>query len=337
MRSTSPAPHFIVALVVALSTWTGPASADEPSNHDKGVATFKEARALIDRGDCKGAILKLDESLSYEASIGAHLSRAECSPDDPLVAWQHLKEAEVLAFAKNDHRSVIARDRAAALEPQLALVRIEMPASTLASPGLEVRIDGHLVDRFYVQGGPMAVKPGKHTVAVAVAVSGKQWQAMADAVVGATASLVVTLQDEPPSAGRDSTATESRKEPLPEQPPSSSQRPWGLILGGVGVASLVVGSVTGAISLADANSAKDNCGGRYPMCSNDVQPKNLQAKTLAVASDISFAGGGALVLAGALFYFMAPSPSPQSRPTTAIDVMPFVGPTSASLVARGVW
>src|SRR5579859_6534516 len=132
----------VVSVVVCMAcagVAARPAAADE-GDHAKAVEAFRAARADIEAGDCAAAISKLEESLAYEPSVGAHLSIADCYEQVDLVAaWRKLQEAADLADAKNDARVAIARERAAALEPRLSMVHFAYaPAGTDLS-GLEVR------------------------------------------------------------------------------------------------------------------------------------------------------------------------------------------------------
>src|SRR5579862_4733431 len=72
-----------VALLVG--SWCARGAAADPAAHDKALKAFQAGRTLIDQGDCRGAIPKLEESIALEPTIGAHLSIAVCCErDQPL-------------------------------------------------------------------------------------------------------------------------------------------------------------------------------------------------------------------------------------------------------------
>lgn len=79
--------------------------------------------------------------------------------------------------------------------------------------------------------------------------------------------------------------------------------PWktlGLVIGGVGVAGVLVGTIFGVVAVGDKSSA--DCTGT--VC--DAGPLN-SAKSAATISDIGFIGGGVLVAAGASILLFAPA------------------------------
>src|SRR5262245_43949171 len=93
-----------LAIVIAIGGITRPAFADD-SAHDRAVAAFQEGRRYIEANNCDGAITKLRESLSYEPSVGARLSLADCyEKTDALAAWRMLKDAANLAYINHDER-----------------------------------------------------------------------------------------------------------------------------------------------------------------------------------------------------------------------------------------
>jgi hypothetical protein len=323
-----------VALILLLATlWTAPANADVPTTaHDEAIASFEAARALIKAGDCANAIPKLKESLAREMLVGAHLSLAECyQPTDALAAWRELKEAEFLTYTKNDDRAGIARDRAAALEPRLALLHVTLPPAVLQTPGLEVKLDGVAIDRFYYQSGVIAVAPGKHTVDVRA--PGKLFAGAADASVGAKAEILVELADAPP---------EPPAAPAPAPvvlAPSPGRRTAGLVTGSLGLAGVVLGGVTGVVSLYYAGQAKIECGkGGLPACDASARPDVKNANVFAAVSDAGLFGGGALLVAGVVLYLTAPDVAVEGAPpapSATWRLVPALGPGVASLVAVG--
>jgi hypothetical protein len=318
-----------VALVLAAAAlWTAPSSAGDATAHDQAIATFEAARALIKGGDCPNAIPKLKESLSHEPLVGAHLSLAECyQPTDPLAAWRELKEAEFLTYTRQDDRTKVAHDRAAALEPQLALIHVAVPPAVLQTPGLEVKLDGIVIDRFYYQGGVIAVAPGTH--AIEARTPGKRFSGTATASIGAKAEVEVVLTDAPP-------------EPPPTVAPapvvlgpSPGRRTAGLVTGSVGLAGVVLGGVTGAVSLYYAGQAKTECGPTFPTCSFNARSDVKSANVFAAVSDVGLFGGGALLVAGVVLYFTAPKVALEGEPAPAVRIVPAAGPSAASLVVVG--
>jgi hypothetical protein len=108
--------------------------------------------------------------------------------------------------------------------------------------------------------------------------------------------------------------------PAAESDGGSAQRTWGLIVGGVGVAGLVVGGVFGLTANSTYKNA--NC----PNCA--AVPQN--AYDQATISTIAFIAGGALVAGGAVLFFTTPSGD-------RVALAPTFGPGVAGMSARGAW
>jgi hypothetical protein len=324
------------ALVLGISTIAVPSfGADEASPHEQAIMAFEEGRALIKSGDCTRAIPKLQESLTHEASVGAHLSLAECfQPTDPLVAWHELKEAEFLTYTRGDERTKIAHDRAAALEPKLALIHVVVPPALLKGPGLEVKVDQVTMDRFYYQGGVIAVTPGHHTIEATA--PGKRFVGTADATVGATADVSVALTDAPPETpvAAGGSATPSRQ----VFGPSPLRRGVGLVIGTVGVVGVVTGIVSGAFSLSFAGQAKTKCPTLVGCATGAAGPSGSadKANLTAVIADVGLFGGGAFLVAGVVLYVTAPKVVlGEASAAAPVRIVPVLGPGTASLVAMG--
>ena len=106
-------------------------------------------------------------------------------------------------------------------------------------------------------------------------------------------------------------------------------RTAGLVAGGVGVASLVVGTIFGGLALSAHSSYEQSCGaniGAPPgQCNAAGVSGQSDASTKATVSTIFFIGGGVAAAGGAaLFFFMPKSASTQVG----------VGPGSVTLSGR---
>jgi hypothetical protein len=112
----------------------------------------------------------------------------------------------------------------------------------------------------------------------------------------------------------------------------------GLVLGGVGVAAAVVGTIFGLNAISSWSDAKAACNQQPAQCDPqhlaDGQSAHDSASSAALISTISFVASGALLIGGAYFYFTAPrsSPSPSSA---SITVAPSVGTRSGGIDLRG--
>jgi hypothetical protein len=117
----------------------------------------------------------------------------------------------------------------------------------------------------------------------------------------------------------------------PAPPPSagSGLRTLGFVLGGVGVAGLATGGVTGVLALDRASTVKAHC----PSLACDPQGLSAasQGQWLASTSTIAFIAGGVLVAAGAYFVFFGGSRS------SGVALAPALGPRTGGAVLQGAF
>jgi serine/threonine-protein kinase len=104
----------------------------------------------------------------------------------------------------------------------------------------------------------------------------------------------------------------------------------GLVLGGVGVVGLGVGSFFGLKAISQINDAKDESCARS-ICQEQADlDKTKDANTAATISNIAFVAGGASLVGGALLFFLAPSPH-----ETGIRAVPYVSSNEVGLALGG--
>ena len=142
----------------------------------------------------------------------------------------------------------------------------------------------------------------------------------------------------PPGAQETATPIEDRGKPRAAPPPVTepsagagpSLRVAGLVVGGVGLAGVVVGSALGGLAMSRNNEAAGYCNG---VGCTDARALTLtsQARLAATGSTVGFAAGGALLAGGALMFLLAPR-SP--RPVALWPALQ-LGPRTAGLAFTG--
>ncbi len=330
-----------IATLAALALLVAAAHADaQPASpeHEAAASAFEEGRRLVREGRCPDAIEKFRTSIAHEPSVGARLSLAQCfEASDPLQAWRELKEAELLAGALKDDRVAVARERAAALEPRLAMLRIVVPA---AISGLEVQLDGAHFDRLYYASGAVAVTPGPHVVS-ATAPGKATWSKTLDAAPGKQVVASVVLEDQPPAPAPKTEplpAQQAEAEATPTRPAVMPNRTLSFVVGGIGVAGLAAGGVLGLIAIGEKKTVQNDCGAGagYPACVNltaSARDDNRKLQTFATASTVAFAVGAAGVVAGTVLFLTARS----TTSSVAVRVAPVVGEHGGGAGAFGAF
>jgi hypothetical protein len=340
---------FVVA-IAALSLGAlapGRAFAQDASNQAAAQALFEQARQLMADGKFVEACPKLVESERLDPGAGTLMNLGHCYEKNGQTAsaWVTFKDAAAAADLK--HRadwSSRARERAQALEPMLSRLTIEVPPDARIS-GLQVRRDGVEVGPA-VWGTPIPIDPGDHAIE-ASAPAKKTWSKTTK--IGAAAEqahvVVPSLLDEPgPSSASASVASTpatakapAAPPPAPSTPPTaqsdgSTQRTLGLVIGGVGIVGVAVGSVFGILAMGSESSSKNLCP--TDACASPAAVQDdANARTQATVSTVAMIAGGAVLVTGAVIFFTAP----KGKAVTGLRVMPAVGAGEIGLRLGGAW
>jgi hypothetical protein len=123
---------------------------------------------------------------------------------------------------------------------------------------------------------------------------------------------------------------------LPAVPPETAHASGGwspLVYVGLGTAAagVLVGSVTGVMSLSKASSVSSACQGT--VCPRSVDGDLQSGRTLGTVSTIAFIAAGAGVVAGVVGLLITPRQE-AAGPAAAASLVPWVGPGSAGLSGR---
>jgi hypothetical protein len=308
------------------------AMGEDPQDSAVARQLFAEARQLMAGGDYRQASTRLEESLRLLPGKGTEFNLADCYEHLGRTASAWALYLQVASEAKRDGelaREEAARGRAEAVAPLVP--RLTLKVSEPATD-IEVLRDGKRVE----PGGwgvPLPVDPGPHSLA-AHAAGRAAWSSSVTLAAGETFVVVVPRLDDLPQPVAIAPAPPDRAPPK-EGPHSTPGRTAGLIVGGVGVAAIAVGSVLGLESIGEYSSANPYCNG-----ANQCREPGYSSRQSAIRdgniATVAIAAGAAAVVGGAVMWF-ALRPA-AGRPTN--------GGVRASVVAResgvavllgGVW
>jgi hypothetical protein len=319
-------PAFLVAML-PLSAHAEPPRAEGAGDPAAARALFAEGRQLAAQQKYDQACPKFEESLRLNSGVGTMFNLADCLEHvgKTATAWARFLDASAGARAAGQaDRERIARDRAAALEPKLSRLTIDVRS---ADTGLEVRRDGQLIGRA-AWGTAVPVDPGPHRVEASAA--GKRpWSTNVE--IGPKASIAVTVPplENGPEKAQPETAihppTPTSPTPslgLSAQPTAESGEPiangsWstpktiGIAVAGVGVAGLVVGTVFALSAKSKNDSALAICVDNPGMCPVDDVARHDSlvdsARSARTGAYVGFGVGGAALVAGAVVFLTAPA------------------------------
>jgi hypothetical protein len=251
---------------------------------------------------------------------------------------------QFILCAKKECPGVVRKDCTAWLEQVQASLPTVVPIATddagNSLPNVKVSMDGKLlVDK--IDGRAIEVNPGTYTFTFEapdgtktekqVVVAEGEKDKRVTATIGkpvplatpATAPPSTTIVLAPPPAAGPSAVLESA-------PLTTSSGPWktvGIVVAGVGVVGLGLGTVFGVEASSNKSSAGCN--------SNSVCPSVNAENTLSTAqsdgnvSTAFFVAGAVLLAGGIVTWALAPSSS--------VQVAPSVGANTAGAMLRGTW
>ena len=315
-------PHLAALLALAaLAALFAPAAAlAAPDPADRAVA-----RTLMDEGDrrtevkdFRGALeaYQKADSIMGVPSTGIDVARTQLALGRLVEAWRVAvtvtkfprkpTEPEVFTHARRDADALIE-----SVLPRIPTLRI---AAIGVAPGAayEATIDGIQVPAEQLHEA-MKINPGEHVVRV--------WSTGFLPATGTT-----TLAE-----GQTSTLTLTL---LPRHDPVENGARSALIYAsfGLGAAGLVVGSVTGIVSLNAVASAKKSCAADGA-CPPSAQPDLDRSLTMANISNAGFGAGLAFVGLGVVGLVLTPRAAAQPASASAAGVA--LVPLSSGAAIRG--
>lgn len=307
-------PLLSAASLSAVLLASGPAFAGDSAAAE---ALFNEARALVAQGDYEHACPKLEESQKLDAGMGTLFNLGDCYEHvgKTASAWAAFREVAAGAKAAGQQaRENDARARAAALEPKLVTLVVEVSPASSNLSNLVVKRDTVEVGRAQ-WGSSIPIDPGKHVI-VASADGKEPWQTEVNIVetVRSTKVVVPALKNaaaQPVAAGGGAAPAST----------GSTQRTLGIIIGGAGIVGLGVGTVFGLRSMSKHDDDLKYCD---PNSSCDATGVNLrnEARDAGNISTVAFIAGGVLFAGGVALYLTAPRSSSSTSRASALGIGP---------------
>jgi hypothetical protein len=269
----------VVILVLVVTTFPAMARADDEA---RARELFTAGREAMNRGDYQAACNKFEASLALfrRASMLLNLGACHEKLGELATALRYWRDG-LSALEIDDPRVSTAKDAIAGLETRTPRIAVRLPPD-LPSEAL-VAIDGEAIALSELS-EPVCVDPGTHALTVD-APGREQWRVSVEAGEGRL--LDVELELGPEVAPDVVTVTE----------PNTAQLVMGWVIGGVGVAGIAMGAVTGGLVLDRKATVEEHCQG--DVCTD---PAGVEAadegRTLSILSTAGFIGGAALVGVG---------------------------------------
>ncbi len=333
-----------------------------------GVASGQDvsaAKALFEKGIDDLQAGKLDtacpaiaESYRLDPRPGTLFALAECFGkagktasavaryEDYLSTFGRMTPAEQ---AKQHGRDASAREQHDRLKPHVPLLTLRLADGS--PPGTTVSRDGVELGRA-VFGIALPVDPGQHTVVTQapggpatseiVMLAADDKKDVTLKVKGAEPGAATgpgMVSPAPPPGGGGAGAASPPVVPDQPEPRGNGQRTAGFVVGGVGAVGLVVGAITGGLTLAKKSTISSNCNLVTKVCQNSTgQDAVSAAQTTGLVSTVAFIGGGVLLAGGVVVIVTAPkagaTPKVGAAPARLAATWS-AGPGGGSLGLRG--
>lgn len=275
-----------------------------------------EATALMQEHRYAEACPKLAESRRLQPGTGVLLRLGLCNEllGKTATAWSAFREAAVRARQAGDEAlRQLATKRADGIAPRVPRV-VLVPAPGTEQAPVVVSCDGVPLDRAAV-GAPIPMDPGTHSIEATLPGHATFRRTFTLPPRDALVSIPIQLPpDVAPAA-------------VVEVDPSSGPHTVALVLAGVGITGVAVGSIFGVAAMTSWSRARGECTSGYSGCSPDALSLQSVVKTDALWSTVGFVGGGAGLLSAALLWLVT------SKPTRAVQ--PVVGAGRLGLELTG--
>jgi hypothetical protein len=315
---------------LAIALVAGSASAD-PAPQQKELARdlMQKGRDARTAHDNKVALesFKAADDIMHVPTTGFEVARSQVDlgllveAHETLLRVMHIAERPDDSQAFRDARGYakVLDDEIVPRIPQIK-IRIEGPpadrVTSVAVDGVGLPLGAMLV--------PYKINAGHHVVVAKT--SAAEGRAEIDVQERETKDVVVRIVDTATPTPVPTGVT-SAPPPVPEEPPTTRTGPGtiGWIGFGVAGAGVLVGAVTGVISLSDKGSLDSQCNGtRCPPSAYDTLHG---ANTLATVSTISFIVAGIGAGVGVTSWLLRRGGSQPA--TTGVRVSPWIGAGSA--------
>jgi hypothetical protein len=315
--------------------------------YNRGLAEMKAGRyetgckALAESQRLDPQLGTLFTLATCEAGWG-HIATARTHFDDYLTLYSQLPPAQQ---ARQGNRPQLARQQRDQISQDVPELTLSLPPG--APTNVVVKRDGEVMGEAAVGIG-LPVDPGEHVVSTQVP-GGSVWEQRI--TIGKGEKKQLTLGINPAPAESDVAAKPAPSGPQIGAPQASdSQAPGGrrtaaYVAGGVGVAGLIVGGVTGALAMGKKSVVNEHCGSGIDQQDEEAcDPTGLAAshsmKTFGLVSTLGFGVALAGLGTAGVLFFTDPARKTSTTATGSRWVsagLLSAGPEGALVGARGVW
>lgn len=334
------------SVVTALAVLLLPVPALAQSNPDiarqLADTSFQSGLRLFKKGDYERAVIEFTKANAVypRGATTRNIALCELKLGKPLDALKHLRAAIATPDLKPELREA-AKEELADTYAQTGHVAVHS-----SSAGATLLVDGQGVGTA-PKDEPVDVMPGHHVIEARA--GERTARAEVDAPKGTVVTAEVTIAEPAPPAPPIPVALPATEPVSPTNPaagPSDAIAPsfWttrrkvGVVVGGVGVAAVVVGEVFRGEMLHAENSVKSLSQGQSTSscssnttgaCASIAHSLNSQQQDATAAAAFWIAGGAAILTGAVLVVW------PDHATSSSASIQPMAGPGGGGLLVRG--
>lgn len=325
--------------LAALGVVTAIAPLARADNAAAAEALFVEGRRLLQEKQLAAACPKLAESYKLDPATGTLLALALCYEGQGRTAsaWAAYTEAASRAHnEKNPEREQAAKERAAALEPRLARIAVEIAPGAEKPAGLTITRDGEVVGDGSL-GVPIPVDPGEHELTAKAAGKAPIAQKVR---VGEGETRRVAVGPFAAAPGSEGPSGDSASPGF-----FTPLRTVGVAAGAAGVLGLGAAGVLTGLALSKKAESDKDCQG--DVCGATGFDVRKDARSLGDGATIALVAGGVLAAAGITLVIVggpraaAPPPTasiaPRSSVRPAAMLAPVLAPGALGVSLQGAY
>lgn len=329
LRSMAAPGALRVTVVAIAASLPSAAGAQDLATAD---ALFRRGVAAMQAGDLETACPSIAESQRLDPRPGTLFTLAECTAKRGALATASVHYGDYLAAiehlapdqrAKHEERRKITVAKLAELSPRVPKLTVTLPAS--APAGTTVRRDGVELGAVSL-GVALPVDPGERTLVVRTP-DGRERETRITLAPGETKAVELALPT-PAVATATGSASPTPAQPKASSPPRNDTPAY--VVGGVGVAALAVGAVTGALVFSKKSVVDAHCADT--VCDAEGKRAADSAKTLGLVSTIGVGVGVAALATSAVLLL-----SGKREPAAAWRVTPTVSPRGGGVAGEVRW
>ena len=312
-------------------------SRGEPTLADKETArqAFYEGQDAFNAGDLVGALkaFRAADAIMGVPSTRLEVGRTLMQMSRLLEAAEMLASVDLIGAAEDENDvQKDARDEATGL---LEKVRARIPTLLVTIRGLapgtsvSMTIDGDSIPAGALD-YPRKVDPGAHVVRI----EAPGYETKAEKVEVAEREEKRIRLDLVATPGTDLLPRPEHSESVPEDGEGFSLPAWGWAGFGLGGAGILVGGITGVMTLSTVGQLEDDCG-PDKACPPGQRDKIDDATTVAHVSTAGFVVGGVGIAGGVAAVIVALSEDDEA-PTESpeVSVRPWIGRAGFGLAGR---